>query len=38
MDMQSLKVKQKLEGIISELPEYKLEEVIDFAMYLRDKE
>ena len=36
--MQALKAKQKLEEIISVLPENKLEEVIDFASYLRDRE
>jgi len=33
-----LEAKQKLEKIISILPESKLKEVIDFASYLRDKE
>ena len=36
--MQVLKVRQKLEEIISVLPDIKLKEVIDFASYLRDKE
>ena len=36
--MQALKAKQKLEEIISVLPENKLEEVIDFASYLRGRE
>lgn len=36
--MQVLKTKQKLEEIISVLPESKLKEVIDFASYLRDRE
>ncbi len=36
--MQVLVAKQKLEEIISVLPESKLEEVIDFANYLRDRE
>ena len=36
--MQVLEAKQKLEEIISVLPESKLKEVIDFASYLRDKE
>ena len=36
--MQVLKAKQKLEEIISALPESKLKEVIDFASYLRDRE
>ena len=36
--MQALNAKQKLEEIISVLPENKLEEVIDFASYLRDRE
>lgn len=36
--MQVLKAKQKLEEIISGLPESKLKEVIDFASYLRDRE
>ncbi len=36
--MQALEVKQKLEEIISVLPESKLKEVIDFASYLRDRE
>lgn len=33
-----MEAKQKLEKIISILPESKLKEVIDFASYLRDKE
>jgi len=33
-----LEAKQKLEKIISVLPESKLKEIIDFASYLRDKE
>ena len=36
--MQALKAKQELEEIISVLPENKLEEVLDFASYLRDRE
>ncbi|MBC8527369.1 MAG: hypothetical protein ISS28_02620 [Candidatus Cloacimonetes bacterium] len=36
--MQVLKAKQKLEEIVSMLPESKLKEVIDFASYLRDRE
>lgn len=36
--MQVLEAKQKLEEIISVLPESKLKEVIDFASYLRDRE
>ena len=36
--MQVLNAKQKLEEIISVLPENKLEEVIDFASYLRGRE
>ena len=36
--MQVLEAKQKLEEIIKALSEDKLEEVIDFASYLRDKE
>jgi len=36
--MQVLETKQKLEEIISMLPESKLKEVIDFASYLRDRE
>ncbi len=36
--MQTLKSKQKLEEIISALPESKLREIIDFASYLRDRE
>ena len=36
--MQVLEAKQKLEEIINTLSENKLEEVIDFASYLRDKE
>ena len=36
--MQILNAKQKLEEIISLLPESKLDEVIDFACVLRDKE
>ncbi len=36
--MQILDAKQRLEGIINILPESKLEEVIDFASYLRDRE
>ncbi|GEM_PF-3468585 len=35
--MQALKVRQKLEEIISVLPDIKLKEGIDFASYLRDK-
>lgn len=35
--MQHLEAKQKLREIIDALPEDKLEEVIDFACYLRDK-
>jgi hypothetical protein len=35
--MQHLEAKQKLGEIIDALPEDKLEEVIDFACYLRDK-
>ncbi|MHB1254130.1 MAG: hypothetical protein ACYCZ1_08175 [Candidatus Humimicrobiaceae bacterium] len=33
-----MEAKQKLEKIISVLPEGKLKEIIDFASYLRDKE
>jgi len=36
--MQALGTKQKLEEIISVLPESKLKAVIDFACYLRDRE
>ncbi len=36
--MQVLEAKQKLEEIINMLSENKLEEIIDFASYLRDKE
>ena len=36
--MHALEAKQKLEEIISVLPESKLKEVIDFACYLRDKD
>ncbi|MGR3301641.1 MAG: hypothetical protein ACUZ8I_03955 [Candidatus Scalindua sp.] len=36
--MQILNAKQKLEEIISLLPESKLEEVIDFACFLRNRE
>jgi hypothetical protein len=36
--MQILNAKQKLEEIISSLPESKLEEVIDFACFLRNRE
>ncbi|NQE45142.1 hypothetical protein C5S31_03845 [ANME-1 cluster archaeon GoMg2] len=36
--MQVLGTKQKLEEIISVLPESKLKAVIDFACYLRDRE
>ena len=36
--MQALEAKQKLEEIISLLPESKLKEVIDFACYLRDRD
>ena len=36
--MQVLEAKQKLEEIISILPESKLNEIIDFAGYLRDRE
>jgi len=36
--MQALEAKQKLEEIISALPESKLKEVIDFASYLRNRE
>ncbi len=35
--MQLLEAKQKLEEIMNALPENKLEEIIDFAGYLRDK-
>lgn len=35
--MQKLKLKQKFEEIIKELPETKLKAVIDFASYLRDR-
>ncbi len=35
--MQPLEAKQKLEEIMNALPENKLEEIIDFAGYLRDK-
>jgi len=38
INMQVLETKQKLEEIISMLPESKLKEVIDFASYLRDRE
>ena len=36
--MQVLEAKQKLEEIVSILPESKLKEVVDFARYLRDRE
>jgi len=36
--MSALETKQKLEEIISVLPESTLKAVIDFARYLRDKE
>ena len=36
--MSALETKQKLEEIISVLPESKLKAVIDFARYLRDRE
>lgn len=36
--MQILNAKQKLEEIINSLPESKLEEVIDFACFLRNRE
>jgi len=36
--MHVLETKQKLEEIISVLPETKLKAVIDFACYLRDRE
>ncbi|ODS30630.1 MAG: hypothetical protein SCARUB_04255 [Candidatus Scalindua rubra] len=36
--MQILNAKEKLEEIISSLSESKLEEVIDFACFLRDRE
>ncbi len=36
--MHPLEAKQKLEEIISVLPDNKLKEVIDFASYLRDRE
>ena len=36
--MHALEAKQKLEEIISVLPESKLKEVIDFACYLRDRD
>lgn len=35
--MQLLEAKQKLEEIMNSLPEDKLEEIIDFAGYVRDK-
>ena len=35
--MQKLKFKQKFEEIIKVLPESKLQAVIDFATYLRDR-
>lgn len=35
--MQKLNLKQKFEGIIKTLPESKLQAVIDFASYLRDR-
>ena len=35
--MQAMATKQKLEEIISVLPESKLKAVIDFACYLRDR-
>ena len=38
INIQALKTKQKLEEIISLLPESKLKEIIDFATYLREKE
>jgi len=38
INIQVLKTKQKLEEIISLLPESKLKEIIDFATYLREKE
>ena len=38
INIQILKTKQKLEEIISLLPESKLKEIIDFATYLREKE
>lgn len=36
--MQLWEVKQKLEEIISLLPESKLDEILDFAYYLKNKE
>ena len=36
--MQRLKFQQKLEEIIKVLPETKLNAIIDFASYLRDRE
>jgi len=36
--MQVLDAKQRLEEIVSILPESKLKEVVDFARYLRDRE
>ena len=36
--MHALEAKQKLEEIISVLPESKLKEIIDFACYLRDRD
>jgi len=36
--MSALETKQKLEEIISVLPDSKLKAVIDFARYLRDRE
>lgn len=38
INIQILKTKEKLEEIISLLPQSKLKEVIDFATYLREKE
>ena len=38
MVIQVLEAKQKIEEIISLLPESKLKELIDFASYLRSKE
>jgi hypothetical protein len=36
--MQVLETKQKLEEVISALPENKLKAIIDFACYLRDRD
>ena len=36
--MQALEVKQRLDEIVSLLPENKLKSIFDFASYLKDKE